>query len=88
MPAVINPAMSDGRAMTNYMSRCQLNAMLQSKLNALSESDYRSQMQNNPKAFDTAARSYVQFEPYWGVNSCPKAAQAQEMMVRQLPGRK
>lgn len=88
MPAVIRSAMADGRALTSYLSSCQLNAELQSKFNSRTDSEYRAQLQANPRAFDLAVKSYVDFSPYWPINSCPDFSKAQAAEMRTMPVRK
>lgn len=81
MPAVIRPAMSDGRALTNWMSSCELNAVLQSKFSARNQTDYRTNMQSNPRAFDLATKGLSDFTAYYGTNGCGPAAKAQAKKV-------
>jgi hypothetical protein len=88
MPAVIRSAMSDGRALTSYLSSCQLNAELQAKFNSRNDTEYRAQLQANPRAFDVAMKSYTDFAPYWPTNSCPEFAKAQAADLRKMPLRK
>jgi hypothetical protein len=80
--------MSDGRALTSYLSSCQLNAELQAKFNARSDSEYRAQLQANPRAFDVAMKTYVDYSAYHPTNSCPDFAKAQAAEMRQMPTRK
>jgi hypothetical protein len=82
MPAVINPAQSDGRSLTSYLSSCALNAALQSKFGSRTDSEYRAQLQANPRAFDVAQKTYVDYMPYHTVNACPSAAKAQAAKLR------
>lgn len=86
MPAVIAPAIGMGRGLTNYMTKCELNAVLQSKFNIRSESEYRANLQANPKPFDAAIKSLTPFEGYWGVHTCPDAASMQLQSMSNLPG--
>lgn len=81
MPAVIRPAMSDGRSLTNWMSSCELNAMLASKFNAQSQSDYRAHLQANPRVFDLATKGLSDFTNYYAVNGCSEAAKAHQAKI-------
>lgn len=70
----IMPAMSDGR-MTNYTSRCELNADIQRQFNITSESQYRAFLQENPqlvRAF--TIERYNQVLPYYNVTPCTSSA--------------
>lgn len=86
MPAVITPAIGNGRGLTNYMTKCELNASLQTKFNIRSESEYRTRLQADPMPFDQAVKNSTPFSPYWGVNTCPDAAAAQARTMSQLAG--
>jgi hypothetical protein len=71
MPAVITPAIGNGRGITNYMTKCELNTSLQRTFNVSSESEYRKMLQAQPREFAKAVSSFVPFDPYWSVQGCP-----------------
>jgi len=87
MPGVIRPAMSDGRALTNWLGACELNINLQRASGVNSESEYRAKLQQNPRMFDNQAKRYVDYMPYQGVGDCPDAAQAQAQTLGDMRGR-
>lgn len=81
MPAVIRPAMSDGRSLTNWMSTCEFENNLKQNFSIGSESQYRSMLQSNAKAFADRSKQYAEFTPYYATSSCPQAADAHMAMV-------
>jgi hypothetical protein len=87
MPAVIRPAMQDGRALTNWYSTCEFENGLKQKFNIASESQYRQQLQLNAKNFADRSKDYVNFTAYFGTSTCPKAVDAHESMVKSLARR-
>lgn len=87
MPSVVRPAMSDGRAFTNYLSGCEFENNLKQNFAAGTESEYRSKLQANPRAFDLRAKQYVDFMPYHSTSTCPKASDAQARAIAALPKR-
>lgn len=67
----IMPAMSDGR-ITNYLSRCELNAVIQQQFDIRSESQYRAFLQTNPqRAIDyVRANNVTGVLPYYNTTPC------------------
>lgn len=74
MPAIIRPAMSDGRAFTNWYSTCEFENTLKQNFSTGSESEYRAKLQENPKAFDKRSKQLVDFMPYHTTSTCPTAS--------------
>lgn len=71
----IMPAMSDGR-LTNYVSRCELNASIQQHFNIRSESQYRAFLQQNPQAVVDFTRGFrTPLLPYYNVTPCVSSQQ-------------
>ena len=71
MPAVINPALSDGRALTSWLSSCELNSYLQMKSGVKNETEYRRKLQENARMYDTTWKTTVDYLPYFEVDRCP-----------------
>lgn len=84
MPAVIQSALSDGRAFTNYMSTCEFENSLKQNFRVASESQYRQLLQGNAKLVNDHAKNYVQLTPYFGVSTCPQAASAHDQMINSM----
>lgn len=74
MPGVINPAIGNGRNITNYSGRCELEHKLQAQFKAGSESEYRKMLQKNPAAFDAAIKGYTREDTYFPIIPCANKA--------------
>lgn len=81
MPAIINPALSDGRALTSWLSSCELNHFLMMKSGARNEADYRRKLQENPRMFDASLKTTVDYLPYFETNRCPDPSSVQAHAV-------
>lgn len=73
MAPAITPAIGNGRGLTNYLSRCELENNLQSKFRIPSDSEYRKRLQADPVPFDLAVKGYTSFQQYWPVSPCADA---------------
>ena len=69
MPS-ITPAIGNGRNITNYSSKCELEHRLQAQFKAGSESEYRRMLQTNPMAFDAAIKGYTKEQIYFPISPC------------------
>lgn len=87
MPASIRPAMSDGRALTNYLSTCEFENSLKQNFNISNESQYRLFLQHKARDVGKRSKQYPEFNAYWSTSTCPKAADAHESMVNKLSKR-
>ena len=66
----IMPAMSDGR-ITNYLSRCELNGIIQQQFQINSEAQYRAFLQQNPMAATEFLRTnFNDVLPYYNTTPC------------------
>lgn len=66
----IMPAMSDGR-LTNYLSRCELNAIIQQQFDIRSEGQYRAFLQQNPeRAIEFLRANQTGVLPYYATTPC------------------
>jgi len=70
MPACITPAIA-GRGLTSYLPHCELEAQLKQAMGVNNDTEYRRRLQSAPKDFDTVAKSFIPFFPYWPVSPCP-----------------
>jgi hypothetical protein len=70
MPGVINPAIGNGRNITNYSSGCELEHKLQAQFKVGSDSEYRKMLQKHPVAFDAAIKGYTKDEYYFPITPC------------------
>ena len=71
------PALSDGR-LTNWVSRCEYNSIIQRHFNISSESQYRTFLQQNPQLVQDFTRQYFVNTaplPYFNTTPCVTAAQ-------------
>ena len=73
MPATITPAIGNGRGITNYQSRCELENTLQARFRIASDSEYRMRLQSSPVPFDLAVKEFTPFQQYWPVSPCADA---------------
>ena len=75
--------MSDGR-MTNYISRCELNALIMREFGIASEPQYRMFLQQEPaKIHDFLARRFNMVLPYHYTTPCVSSrTQNQNQMMR------
>lgn len=87
MPSVIRPAMSDGRALTIWLSPCEFENNLKQNFAIANEAEYRYKLQTNARAFDVRAKQYADYMPYYNVSTCPKASDTQTRMMASLPKR-
>jgi len=71
MPAAICPAIGSGRGITNYMTRCELEATLQNKFRIRNDAEYRSDLQAQPQKYDATVKTLTPFQMYWNT-TCPK----------------
>lgn len=70
---LIAPAIGEGRGLTSYAGRCELETGLQARFKIQSDSEYRARLQKDPALFDAAIKESIVFDPYWPVSPCPDA---------------
>lgn len=69
------PALSDGR-LTNYLSRCELNATIMKQFNITSEAQYRAFLQTNPELVSRFIQErFNMVLPYFHTTPCVTSAQ-------------
>ena len=69
MPS-ITPAIGNGRNITNYSSKCELEQKLQAQFKIGSDSEYRKKLQQEPKLFDAAIKGYTKDDMYFPITPC------------------
>lgn len=74
MPGVITPAIGNGRNITNYSSKCELEHKLQAQFKIGSDSEYRKRLQKDPALFDAAIKGYTKEELYFPISPCADKA--------------
>lgn len=70
---VIAPAIGEGRGLTSYSTRCELESGLRARFKISTDSEYRMRLQKEPAVFDAAVKESITFMPYWPVSPCPDA---------------
>ena len=71
---LIAPAIGEGRGLTSYVTRCELESGLRARFKIQTDSEYRARLQRDPAVFDAAVKESITFLPYWPVSPCPDAS--------------
>jgi hypothetical protein len=69
MPS-ITPAIGNGRNITDYSSKCELEQKLKAQFKIGSDSEYRKKLQREPKMFDAAIKGYTKDDAYFPITPC------------------